>query len=65
MLDWLTRREMREGVWREALRGYWRFCGRAVVESARKTEEGRKGKGLFGKGAVDELEAEVEKILKA
>lgn len=64
---------MREGIWKDVVRDYFRFCGKGVVESARKWEKERaggslvstvKGKWLFGKGSVDELEAQVEKIRK-
>lgn len=72
-LDWLTRKDMREGIWKEVIKDYFQFCGRDVVKSARKWEKERsgwtlvsalKGKWLFGKGSVDELEEAVETMRK-
>ena len=66
-MDWLTRKEMRDGLWRDVVRDYFRFCGRKVLESARKSEGEKAGtlfgaKRVFGKGMVDELEKAIEGI---
>ncbi|KAL8719665.1 MAG: hypothetical protein Q9225_003362 [Loekoesia sp. 1 TL-2023] len=70
-LDWLTRKEMRDGLWRDVVRDYFRFCGKNVVESARRWEKEKSNAGmslgtksLFGMGSVDALEKEIEKIRK-
>ncbi|KAL8804570.1 MAG: hypothetical protein Q9182_002485 [Xanthomendoza sp. 2 TL-2023] len=66
-LHWLLRPEMREGVWKTVVNDYFRFCGRGVVESARRWErEEGVGKVLVpgmnrGKGTV--LSEEIEKAI--
>ncbi|KAL9595308.1 MAG: hypothetical protein Q9219_006530 [cf. Caloplaca sp. 3 TL-2023] len=64
-LEWLTRREMRDGLWGDVVRSYFRFCGGKVVESARRWEEESSG-GLMGfgrgRGFAEALEMEVERM---
>ncbi|KAL8713713.1 MAG: hypothetical protein Q9220_002239 [cf. Caloplaca sp. 1 TL-2023] len=60
-LAWLTRQHLREGLWKDVIRDYYRFCGRRVVQAARVWEKGKgfpKGRGV---GLIDELEAAIEK----
>ncbi|KAL8771454.1 MAG: hypothetical protein Q9209_003123 [Squamulea sp. 1 TL-2023] len=38
-LDWLIRPERRNGLWKYVVNDYFRFCGRGVVESAKKWEK--------------------------
>ncbi|KAL8872528.1 MAG: hypothetical protein Q9174_001860 [Haloplaca sp. 1 TL-2023] len=65
-LDWLTRREMRDGLWKHVVRDYFRFCGKNLVERWRQWEHSKGKYSMFGgspeKKIVDELEAAIEKI---
>ncbi|KAL8913707.1 MAG: hypothetical protein Q9171_001557 [Xanthocarpia ochracea] len=67
-LDWLVREEMREGVWKGVVNDYFRFCGRGVVESARRWEKEcdipltKVVKTRDGRGVV--LSDEIEKAIK-
>ena len=67
-LDWLTRKEMRDGLWKQVVRDYFRFCGKNLVERWRQWEQGKKKYSMFGgspeKKLVDELEAAIENIRK-
>ncbi|KAL8732561.1 MAG: hypothetical protein Q9181_003916 [Wetmoreana brouardii] len=69
-IDWLKRKQMRDGLWKDVVRDYFRFCGRGVVESARLWEKGRKSNSIFGglgstsKALVDELETAIEAVRK-
>ncbi|KAL8816287.1 MAG: hypothetical protein Q9223_004671 [Gallowayella weberi] len=71
-LHWLIRPEMREGLWKKVVNDYFRFCGRGLVESARKWEK-EQGVGKIdipglnrGKGTVlsDEIEAAIARFVK-
>ncbi|KAL8706370.1 MAG: hypothetical protein Q9201_000578 [Fulgogasparrea decipioides] len=66
-IDWLKRKGMKDGLWKDVVRDYFRFCGRGVVESARLWEKERKSNSIFGstsKTLVDELEATIEAVRK-
>ncbi|KAL8692251.1 MAG: hypothetical protein Q9218_002685 [Villophora microphyllina] len=79
MLDWMRLSGMRDGLWRGVIRDYFKFCGKSVVECARKWEKnlpckpGRRswahvpshfGNDVVTKNLVDELEATVERFRK-
>lgn len=72
-LDWLIRPEMREGLWKGVVNDYFRFCGRGIVESARRWEKEQKtakvlDKPMFRSRKVqilsDEIEAAIAKFVK-
>lgn len=62
---------MRDGVWAGVVREYFCYCGKRVVENARRWErdDGVGGKGIFGRmggrrTVADELEVEIERVRK-
>lgn len=67
-LDWLLIPERRNGLWKNVVNDYFRFCGRGVVESARKWEQDHKAPLTrlegFGKGKAGVLSDEIEKAIK-
>ncbi|KAL8886425.1 MAG: hypothetical protein Q9192_006487 [Flavoplaca navasiana] len=74
-LHWLTMPEMRNGLWKGVVNDYFRFCGRGVVESARRWEkELRRWEKKFGRpptkitevvhGKMGILSDEIEKAIK-
>ncbi|KAL8932839.1 MAG: hypothetical protein Q9211_006099 [Gyalolechia sp. 1 TL-2023] len=52
ILEWLMRKEMREGLWRDVLKDYFRFCGKKVVENARRWEKDDAPGGPVAKGGI-------------
>lgn len=67
-LHWLTVPEMRNGLWNGVVNDYFRFCGRGVVESARRWEKKfgrpptRITEVVHGKEGI--LSDEIEKAIK-
>ncbi|KAL8639540.1 MAG: hypothetical protein Q9228_003433 [Teloschistes exilis] len=71
ILDWLKRREMRDGIWSGVLREYIRFCGRDLVQTWKAWEKPNERKrGFLAMGtpelsAVGQMEVAVESYRKA
>ncbi|KAL8946670.1 MAG: hypothetical protein Q9222_006966 [Ikaeria aurantiellina] len=60
-LLWLNKQGLRDGLWKDMIRDYYRFCGRSVVQAARKWEKEKGFPRGTGAGLIDELEVAIEK----